>query len=210
MGLELLAEAGNYAAVQRIYSPYGWPYPPQPSSAAAAAAAAAALSPAAASVDLYYRQAAAAAALQKPLAYRLYPPGLPILPHVSSEPLRDALRPEAIRPELLRPELRPDSLRPDLLKADGGKLEGRLEGRLEGHLEGRLEGRLFPLVSSPPPREQDEGDIPHLGDAIGGRPLSSVLRSPGSPNSPSHCPSPTDLRVRVTPDPPSDPHKSSH
>ncbi|KAK8739115.1 hypothetical protein OTU49_003487 [Cherax quadricarinatus] len=123
VGLELLAEAGNYAAVQRIYSsPYGWPYPPQPSSAAAAAAAAAALSPAA-SVDLYYRQAAAAAALQKPLAYRLYPPGLPILPPMHSDPLRDALRPEAlrpetIRPEALRPELRHDALRHEMLRQD--------------------------------------------------------------------------------------------
>ena len=51
MGLELLAEAGNYASLQRMYG-------------AAAAAA---------SMDLYYRQAAAAAALQKPLPYRLYP-----------------------------------------------------------------------------------------------------------------------------------------
>ncbi|KAK3855933.1 hypothetical protein Pcinc_037702 [Petrolisthes cinctipes] len=119
VGLELLAEAGNYAAVQRIYSaPYGWPYPPQPSSAAAAAAAAAALSPAAASVDLYYRQAAAAAALQKPLAYRLYPPGLPMLPHIPSDPLRDALRPETIRPEALRPDLRHDALRHEMLRQD--------------------------------------------------------------------------------------------
>ncbi|XP_064111659.1 barH-like 1 homeobox protein [Macrobrachium nipponense] len=126
VGLELLAEAGNYAAVQRLYStPYGWPYPPQASSAAAAAAAAAALSPSAASMDLYYRQAAAAAALQKPLAYRLYPTGLPILPHVAttSDPLRDALRPEAlrpetIRPEALRPELRHDTLRQEMLRQD--------------------------------------------------------------------------------------------
>ena len=83
VGLELLAEAGNYASLQRMYgtgSGYGWPYgpvgpvtsggPPNggPNSAAAAAAAAA-------SMDLYYRQAAAAAALQKPLPYRLYPGG---------------------------------------------------------------------------------------------------------------------------------------
>ncbi|XP_045585696.1 barH-like 1 homeobox protein [Procambarus clarkii] len=146
VGLELLAEAGNYAAVQRIYSaPYGWPYPPQPSSAAAAAAAAAAaLSPAAASVDLYYRQAAAAAALQKPLAYRLYPPGLPILPPMHSDPLRDALRPEALRPETIRPEalrpelrhdalrhemlrqetLRPEALRPDVLRSLASSMAG--------------------------------------------------------------------------------------
>uniref|UniRef100_A0A8D8VVJ1 Homeobox protein B-H1 n=1 Tax=Cacopsylla melanoneura TaxID=428564 RepID=A0A8D8VVJ1_9HEMI len=70
VGLELLAEAGNYAAFQRLYGgpTYGcWPYQgggtTQPSAA-----------------DLYYRQAAVAAAavstLQKPLAYRLYP-GVP-------------------------------------------------------------------------------------------------------------------------------------
>ncbi|XP_066976962.1 barH-like 1 homeobox protein [Macrobrachium rosenbergii] len=217
VGLELLAEAGNYAALQRLYGPtYGWPYPPQPASAAAAAAAAAALSPAAASVDLYYRQAAAAAALQKPLAYRLYPPGLPILPHVTSDPLRDALRPEALRPEavrpdVLRPELRHDALRlerPELFKNDavGGKL---------------LEGRLFPgdsqLVSPPPPpppagtaaaRDHDEGDLP-LGD-LGRSSLGMILRPAASP-SPTRCSSsPTDLRIRSTPEPPSDLHKNPH
>ncbi|XP_030766507.1 homeobox protein B-H1-like [Sitophilus oryzae] len=70
VGLELLAEAGNYAAFQRIYGgpPYGCWYPPQNAGPAAAPTAA----------DLYYRQAAAAAAatLQKPLPYRLYPPGM--------------------------------------------------------------------------------------------------------------------------------------
>lgn len=65
VGLELLAEAGNYAAFQRLYGapPYigPWPYAQNPASAPQSAA------------DLYYRQAAAAAALQKPLPYRLYP-----------------------------------------------------------------------------------------------------------------------------------------
>ncbi|XP_050665443.1 homeobox protein B-H1-like [Leptidea sinapis] len=73
VGLELLAEAGNYAAFQRLYGGYwaGVPaYPAQP----------------APSADLYYRQAAATAAaaasatantLQKPLPYRLYP-GAPL------------------------------------------------------------------------------------------------------------------------------------
>ncbi|XP_022912311.1 homeobox protein B-H1-like [Onthophagus taurus] len=69
VGLELLAEAGNYAAFQRLYGapPYGCWYPPQSGPSAAPSAA-----------DLYYRQAAAAAAvtLQKPLPYRLYPPGM--------------------------------------------------------------------------------------------------------------------------------------
>ena len=65
MGLELLAEAGNFAAFQSLYGrpPYigGWPYPQVPSGSPSS------------TIDLYYRQAAAAAALQKPLPYRLYP-----------------------------------------------------------------------------------------------------------------------------------------
>lgn len=72
VGLELLAEAGNYAAFQRLYGgpPYigGWPYPPQVPSG----------NPTSVS-DLYYRQAAAAA-LQKPLPYRLYPGSMPGVP----------------------------------------------------------------------------------------------------------------------------------
>lgn len=76
VGLELLAEAGNYAAFQRLYggAPYGcWPYP-----------GAGAAGPSAA--DIYYRQAAAAAVstLQKPLPYRLYPAGLGLLPGPST------------------------------------------------------------------------------------------------------------------------------
>ncbi|XP_058063251.1 homeobox protein B-H1-like [Anopheles bellator] len=72
VGLELLAEAGNYAAFQRLYGgpPYigGWPYP-TPSGPPGTPQSA---------VDAYYRHAAAAAALQKPLPYRIYPgvPGL--------------------------------------------------------------------------------------------------------------------------------------
>ncbi|CAH0771252.1 unnamed protein product [Bemisia tabaci] len=81
VGLELLAEAGNYAAFQRLYGgpPYGcWPYPGVGGVGAVGGTGAA---PTAA--DLYYRQAAVAATaaataaavttLQKPLAYRLYP-----------------------------------------------------------------------------------------------------------------------------------------
>ncbi|XP_060524333.1 homeobox protein B-H1-like [Cylas formicarius] len=70
VGLELLAEAGNYAAFQRLYGgpPYGCWYPPQNAGPTAAPTPA----------DIYYRQAAAAAAatLQKPLPYRLYPAGI--------------------------------------------------------------------------------------------------------------------------------------
>lgn len=73
VGLELLAEAGNYAAFQRLYGgpPYmGWPYSGQAQHGAPPASAA----------DIYYRQAAAAAALQKPLPYRLYPGVSPLGP----------------------------------------------------------------------------------------------------------------------------------
>lgn len=77
MGLELLAEAGNYAAFQRLYGgpPYlgAWPYPSQGPQGAPPSAA-----------DIYYRQAAAAA-LQKPLPYRLYP-GVPALGSLGSMP----------------------------------------------------------------------------------------------------------------------------
>jgi BarH-like len=75
--LELLAEAGNYAAFQRLYGgpPYlgAWPYPQVPSGNPTS------------TIDIYYRQAAAAAALQKPLPYRLYP-GAPGLSPLASIP----------------------------------------------------------------------------------------------------------------------------
>ena len=65
--MELLAEAGNVAALQRIYGGSGvpWPYP-----------GVAGLPPPAAVPPLnaaYYSQLAA---IQKPLAYRVFPPGL--------------------------------------------------------------------------------------------------------------------------------------
>ncbi|EDW75024.2 uncharacterized protein Dwil_GK19953 [Drosophila willistoni] len=76
VGLELLAEAGNFAAFQRLYggSPYlgAWPYAAAAGAGAAAAAAAAHGAPSHSSIDIYYRQAAAAAAMQKPLPYNLY------------------------------------------------------------------------------------------------------------------------------------------
>ncbi|XP_014664309.1 PREDICTED: homeobox protein B-H2-like [Priapulus caudatus] len=63
VGLELLAEAGNYAAVQRMLqnNPYAW-Y--SPAAAAAAHPAVPGYTPS--MLDMYYRQAAAAA-LQRPV-----------------------------------------------------------------------------------------------------------------------------------------------
>lgn len=187
VGLELLAEAGNYAALQRLYgSAYGWPYPNQPTAAAAAAA----LNPAAASVDLYYRQAAAAAALQKPLAYRLYPPGLPLLPTASlqqdalrtsnfppSDHLRDVLRPElrpeAPRPETFRPEaLRLDLFRPDLLRNDHLKLSESPRS---------MSGGLY-VDTKRTSSETEDSD-------------TSVRGTEGH-----QSPAPTDLRIRVSPE----------
>lgn len=71
VGYEILAEAGNYAAFQRLYAsgaagvpahPAAGSYWPYPGAAAHHQS------------DLFYRQAATAAVtLQKPLPYRLYP-----------------------------------------------------------------------------------------------------------------------------------------
>ncbi|KAM7348115.1 homeobox protein B-H1-like [Cochliomyia hominivorax] len=87
VGLELLAEAGNFAAFQRLYggSPYigAWPYPgAQPGHGG----------PPASSIDLYYRQAAAAAAMQKPLPYSLYA-GVPNMSHLAGLPVAAAAAP---------------------------------------------------------------------------------------------------------------------
>lgn len=87
VGLELLAEAGNFAAFQRLYggSPYigAWPYPGvQPGHGG----------PPASSIDLYYRQAAAAAAMQKPLPYSLYA-GVPNMTHLTGLPVAAAATP---------------------------------------------------------------------------------------------------------------------
>ncbi|CAG7715961.1 unnamed protein product, partial [Allacma fusca] len=60
VGLELLAEAGNYAALQRIYSTAPTPPPFSPW----------------ATFDAAARQAAAAA-IPKPMPYRLYPSPFP-------------------------------------------------------------------------------------------------------------------------------------
>lgn len=105
--MELLAEAGNYAAFQRLYGgpSYGvWPYQggstTQPSAA-----------------DLYFRQAAAVAAtvstLQKPLAYRLYP-GVPSASHSLPNPgLPAYYLPDTARDETRRsrtPDSQPESV----------------------------------------------------------------------------------------------------
>ncbi|XP_043207600.1 homeobox protein B-H1-like [Amphibalanus amphitrite] len=70
VGMELLAEAGNVAALQRIYGGSGvpWPYPAVPGLPAHGVPAVPPLTTAA-----YYSQLAA---IQKPLAYRVFPPGL--------------------------------------------------------------------------------------------------------------------------------------
>ena len=70
VGLELLAETGNYSALQSLYRSGGAsPFLP----AALAGYPGSAISP----LELYYRQAAAAAALQKPPPSALSFPGVP-------------------------------------------------------------------------------------------------------------------------------------
>ena len=72
MGIELLQEASNVAALQQMYRTMGlnWPAmgggvpPPPPPS----------VSPFS-SLDLYYRQAAAAHSLQRPFPYKMLPSG---------------------------------------------------------------------------------------------------------------------------------------
>ncbi|KAL5276915.1 BARHL1 family protein [Megaselia abdita] len=83
VGLELLAEAGNYAAFQRLYGGPAylpsWPtYPGPPMHQTP--------------TDIYYRQAAAAAALQKPLPFRMYPP-VGINPMVHNTPYQHMVLP---------------------------------------------------------------------------------------------------------------------
>ena len=68
VGIELLTEAGNVAALQQMYRGlgYSWPinHPSFPPS----------LSPLS-TLDMYYRQAAAAHSLQRPFPYKLLPGG---------------------------------------------------------------------------------------------------------------------------------------
>lgn len=106
MGIELLQEASNVAALQQMYRTMGlnWqmgggvPPPPPPPS----------VSPFS-SLDLYYRQAAAAHSLQRPFPYKMLPSGasgtplppthpsplLPLTPlsHLSHSPIGSPLAP---------------------------------------------------------------------------------------------------------------------
>ena len=96
VGIELLAEAGNLAAVQSLCARGGFPwaaggaggYPPHPAAAAASGFFSQQLH------DLYYRQAQQAAAaaaasqqLQRPLPYKMLPGLLPLPSSSESGPL---------------------------------------------------------------------------------------------------------------------------
>ena len=102
MGIELLQEASNVAALQQMYRSMGapgWPgpLPPPPGLPASVTPMLSSLS----SLDLYYRQAAAAHSLQRPFPYKLgSPPAVPGTP----------LPPSAPTPLLPLPQLPPLSL----------------------------------------------------------------------------------------------------
>ena len=73
MGIELLQEASNVAALQQMYRSMGapgWPGPLPPPPGLPAS-----VPPMFSSLDLYYRQAAAAHSLQRPFPYKLGSPG---------------------------------------------------------------------------------------------------------------------------------------
>ena len=124
VGLELYVEG----AFNRMIGGAGgyWPYPPTHPSIATATAAAT-LNPA---LDAYYRQIATQAALQKPLAYRVYPPSLPLLPAALQQDMRpgaaaglpphDPLRDSLVRPELRLPvdALRHEALRSEIIRPE--------------------------------------------------------------------------------------------
>ena len=110
MGIELLQEASNVAALQQMYRTMGAPWtpghlPPHPGlSAHAPPGLPASVTPmlsSLSSLDLYYRQAAAAHSLQRPFPYKLgSPPAVPGTP----------LPPSAPTPLLPLPQLPPLSL----------------------------------------------------------------------------------------------------
>ena len=110
MGIELLQEASNVAALQQMYRTMGSPWtpghlPPHPGLGAPPGLPVS-VSPmlsSLSSLDLYYRQAAAAHSLQRPFPYKLgSPPSVPGTP----------LPPSAPGPLLPLPPLGPGPLAP--------------------------------------------------------------------------------------------------
>lgn len=102
VGIELLAEAGNVAALQQMYRGMGYNWPlPHPSLPPSMPLPPSPLS----TLDLYYRQAAAAHSLQRPFPYKILPgSGTPLPPShhshllpsshfLSSSPLTSPLPP---------------------------------------------------------------------------------------------------------------------
>ena len=146
-------------------------------------------------MDLYYRQAA----LQKPLPYRLFPPGLPLLPLTSAaatDPIRDALRSELTRPP-------PGAAAAAAAAAAAGLSDFRQENL---DLMRVPEALRLPTSVALPSRSVELSDSIPVSksedlDPLEGKPPSSpppALPLPLSP-SPSEN-SPTDLRVRGSPE----------
>ena len=109
MGIELLQEASNVAALQQMYRTMGSPWTPghlPPHPGLAPPGLPVSVSPmlsSLSSLDLYYRQAAAAHSLQRPFPYKLgSPPSVPGTP----------LPPSAPGPLLPLPQLGPGPLAP--------------------------------------------------------------------------------------------------
>lgn len=175
VGLELLAEAGNYAAFQRLYggaSPYlsAWPY----------AAAAAAQTPHGAppsAIDIYYRQAAAAAALQKPAlpaaSYGIYPssrmpPGM-TLPGMPPPPGGYYAPPPVPPPPL--PTLGANAPQRERSPATSHSANSEADYERSSSSRQRLQTPSPPLnPGSPPPRREamgGEGEV--LTEHVGGQ-----------------------------------------
>lgn len=126
VGYEILAEAGNYAAFQRLYAsgaagvpahPAAGSYWPYPGAAAHHQS------------DFFYRQAATAAVtLQKPLPYRLYPsasmmlagPSTPLGPLAASSSLSNLSSFYRDSPEIMDPRER-ENLERSVMSRDRSK-----------------------------------------------------------------------------------------